>query len=419
MELAIPRFQYRFMAAAGNVIFPANFHPVGSQVAARSMVERAAQGASAKPGDDGVWLIVGGSGGFGSAARAVLGCQRGAHTLNLSFDAPPQPDSKNKIRKIGSPAFHRNLAIESELRERGLTAHTLNADAFDPKSQAAVIEALAKHFGGQKLKGLVWSLAAPRGQDPRSGEVISSSLKPLGQSTVVKTMGSPEADGADAPVRTMELAPGTPEEAVATQYVMGGGIVNAWIQALAKADVLAPGFTLLTVSYRGNPLNANIYRNGLIGLAKADLEAHTRALGKQLEASVQGRAFALECPAVVTEASGGIPGVPLYMALIREVMGDQFEDPLDNMKRLFTERLVDGQEVQVDEEGLVRMDDRELAEPVQAEMQKRYDAFEAGGEVPRALFDRFISAYAQTRGFEVPGVDYEAAFDTDKICSGE
>lgn len=415
MELAIPRFQYRFMAAAGNVIFPANFHPVGSQVAARKMVERAAQGASAQAGDGGVWMVVGGSGGFGSAARAVLGCQKGAHTLNLSFDAPPQPESKNKIRKIGSPAFHRNLAIESELRGRGLKAHTLNADAFSPDSRKAVVEALAKQFDGQKLKGLVWSLAAPRGLDPRSGEVISSSLKPLGQSTIVKTMGSPEEDG-DAPVKTMELAPGSPEEAVATQYVMGGGIVNTWISALAQADLLAPGFTLLTVSYRGNPLNANIYRNGLIGLAKADLEAHTRALSKQLENAVGGRAFALECPAVVTEASGGIPGVPLYMALIREVMGDKFEDPLDNMKRLFTERLVDGQEVAVDDEGLVRMDDRELEAGVQAEMQKRYDAFDQGGTVPRALFDRFIQAYAQTRGFEVPGVDYEAAFDTDAVC---
>lgn len=416
MELAIPRFQYRFMAAAGNVIFPANFHPVGSQVAARAMVERAAKGASAKSGDGGLWMVVGGSGGFGSAARAVLGCQRGAHTLNLSFDAPPQPDSKNKIRKIGSPAYHRNLAIEAQLRERGLLAHTLNADAFDPKSREAVIEALAKQFKGQKIKGLVWSLAAPRGLDPRSGEVIASSLKPLGQSTIVKTMGSPEEEG-DAPVRTMELAPGSPEEAVATQYVMGGGIVNTWIQALAQADALAEGFTLLTVSYRGNPLNANIYRNGLIGLAKADLEAHTRALSKMLEARVGGRAFALECPAVVTEASGGIPGVPLYMALISDVMGERFEDPLDNMYRLFTERLVDGQEVQVDDEGLIRMDDRELEQSVQAEMQKRYDAFDAGGAVPRELFERFIKSYAQTRGFEVPGVDYEAAFDTEKVCS--
>lgn len=414
MELAIPRFQYRFMAAAGNVIFPANFHPVGSQKAARDMVARASEGASAKAGEGGLWMIVGGSGGFGSAARAVLGCQRGAHTLNLSFDAPPQPDSKNKIRKIGSPAFHRNMAIEAQLRERGRLAHTLNADAFDPKSREAVIEALATQFKGQKLRGLVWSLAAPRGQDPRSGEVISSSLKPLGQSTIVKTMAAPEGDG-DAPVRTMELPAGSPEEAVATQYVMGGGIVNTWIQALIKADALAPGFTLLTVSYRGNPLNANIYRNGLIGLAKADLEAHTRALSKQLQASVGGAAYALECPAVVTEASGGIPGVPLYMALISEVMGDRFEDPLANMRRLFCERLVEGKEVELDEEGLLRMDDRELAADVQVEMQKRYDAFDAGGEVPRALFDRFIKSYAQTRGFEVEGVDYEASFDTDEV----
>ena len=64
------------------------------------------------------------------------------------------------------------------------------------------------------------------------------------------------------------IAPGSPEEAVGTIYVMGGGIVDRWISTLLAADVLAPGFTLLTISYRGNPLNEGLYRKGLIGLAR-------------------------------------------------------------------------------------------------------------------------------------------------------
>lgn len=417
VELSLPKFQYRFMSAAGNVIFPANFHPVGTQRGAQAMVQRArADGPSAAPGEAGLWLVVGGSGGFGSAARVALACDLGAHTINFSYDAQPQPESGNKIRKIGSPGYHRNLALEKELRGLGLEAWSHNADAFDPQAREELIKDIRARCPGQKLKGLVWALAAPRGQDPRSGATISSVLKPLGGPATVKTMGAPKEEGGGAPVVTMELPPGSPEEAVATQYVMGGGIVDTWIQALLAADVLDEGFTLLTVSYRGNPLNADIYRNGLIGLAKADLEAHTTALSAQLDKAVNGRAFAVEGPAVVTEASGGIPGVPLYMALVRDVMGKDFEDPLASMRRMFQDYFAPGCEPKVDEQGLIRMDDRELAPEVQSEMQARYDALGPGAAVDTKLFNDFIQAYSQTRGFCVPGVDYAASFDTDEIC---
>ena len=104
MQLAVPRFQFRFVPALGNVIHPGNFHPVGAQVGAEALVDRVLAATPEQPvaGSGGNWLLVGGSGGFGSAARAVLGAGHGAHTLNLSFDAAPQPDSSNKQRKIGS-----------------------------------------------------------------------------------------------------------------------------------------------------------------------------------------------------------------------------------------------------------------------------------------------------------------------------
>ena len=142
---------------------------------------------------------------------------------------------------------------------------------------------------------------------------------------------------------------------------MGGRIVEQWVDALLAADLLAPGFSLVTISYRGNPLNAAVYRDGLIGLAKADLEFHTRALHELLQARVGGRAVAVEGPAVVTEASGGIPGVPYYMAQLLDVMGERFEDPLASMLRMFSSKLPLGTgAAELDEHGLLRMDDREL-----------------------------------------------------------
>lgn len=416
MKLAIPQFQFRFMRAAGNVIFPGNFHPVGTQRDAEQLVARACAQAqsSEQNGDAGLWLIVGGSGGFGSAARIALGCDHGADTVNLSFDSPPNPESSNKIRKIGSPAWHRNAAIERALRARGRAAISHNGDAFDPLVRAAVIEELRARFPGQKLAGLVWSLAAPRGLDPRTGKTVSSSLKPLGLPATIKTFTGPEGDAAPSIVE-LELAPGTPEEAIATQWVMGGRVVEDWINELLESDMLAEGHTLLTISYRGSPLNAPLYRDGLIGLAKADLEFTTNALGAVLERSVGGRAFAVEGPAVVTEASGGIPGVPLYMALLLDVMGERHEDPLASMQRMFNEHVF-ADTAGTDAQGLIRMDDRELSEAVQTELRRRFEALAPGQAFPRALYDRFMAQYARTRGFGVEGVDYQAQFDTDEVC---
>jgi CheY-like chemotaxis protein len=130
----------------------------------------------------------------------------------------------------------------------------------------------------------VWALAAPRALDPRTGKPVQSVLKPLGRPAHIRTFtGRGEGPEDAAARRRVHLPPGNPEEAVATQYVMGGRIVEQWIDALLAADLLAPGFTLVTISYRGNPLNAPVYRDGLIGLAKADLEFHTRALHELLQ----------------------------------------------------------------------------------------------------------------------------------------
>jgi trans-2-enoyl-CoA reductase len=65
---------------------------------------------------------------------------------------------------------------------------------------------------------------------------------------------------------------------------------------------------------------------------------------------------------------------------------------------------------------LLQMDDRELAPEVQAELARRFAALAPGDAFERELYDRFMTAYARTRGFAVPGVDYEAEFDTDAVC---
>ena len=418
MKLALPTFQFRFMPAMGNVIFPANFHPVGTQRAADALIDRAlaADEGSTRPdpGAGGTWLVVGSSGGFGSAARVVLGAARRAHTLGLSLDGVPNPESSNKIRRIGSPGWHRNAAIEHRLRALGLIARSVNADAFAPEARLSVIDELREHLPG-KLDGIVWALAAPRATDPRTGKAVNSTLKPLGKPARIKTLRGRDDKTGDPPrVSLLELPPGTPEEAIATIYVMGGAIVTQWVDTLREADLLADGCKVLTVSYRGNATNAPVYRDGLIGLAKADLEYQTRVIDATLQ-KIGGHAYAVEGPAVVTEASGGIPGVSLYLATLLDVMGDRFEDPLASMLRLF-EQHFGAEGPTLDAEGLLRMDDLELSADIQAEIARRFDAAQDGDAYPEAPFDSFMTAYAQTRGFDVPGVDYDAEFDDDIVC---
>ena len=418
MKLAIPEFKFRFMRAAGNVIFPGNFHPVGAQRSAELAIASAlADAPAASDARGGLWLIVGGTGGFGSAARIALACDHHVDTINVSFDQAPNPGSSNKIRKIGSPAWHRNHAIERELRKLDLDAVSYAADAFNPEDRARVIEGIRERFAGRKIDGLVWALAAPRGLDPRTGKTISSMLKPVGKPATIKTFGGPEGDQPPQ-IFELEVAPGTPEEAVATVWVMGGRVIEAWVEDLLAADLLAEGHTLLTISYRGSPLNAPLYRDGLIGLAKADLEFTTRALAAELDRYVGGRAFAVEGPAVVTEASGGIPGVPLYMALLLDIMGEDHEGPVASMRRMFREHFF-GAEPKPDEHDLIRMDDRELSEAVQSQLRARFEALAAGDDFDPELYERFMTRYARTRGFSVPGVDYDAEFDTDAVCGIE
>ena len=91
--------------------------------------------------------------------------------------------------------------------------------------------------------------------------------------------------------------------------------------------------------------------------------------------------------------------------------------PLASMLRMFQTKLPLGTgEPSLDAEGLVRMDDRELAADVQDEVQRRYDSQRPGDPLDLAIYQRFMDEYARTRGFGQAGVDYEAEFDTDIVC---
>jgi enoyl-[acyl-carrier protein] reductase/trans-2-enoyl-CoA reductase (NAD+) len=418
MEIAIPKFETRFMAELGNLIYPGNFHPVGVLASTKRMFERALADASPKtvaPGG-GLWLVVGGSGGFGSGARIALGVDLGVDVVSVSFHAPAKPGHESPIKALGSAAWLRDKALDKHLRELGRKVLSYNLDAFDPATRAEVIAGIRRDFGGRKLDGVIWALAAPRGLDPRSGEPVPSSLKAYGVPEEMLSF-TLRTESAPPRVEMISLPLGTPEEVVRTQYVMGGGIVSTWVEALVAADLAGPGFTVLPVSYRGTKRVAPIYRNGLLGLAKADLEFHTAALDKMLRRVCGGRAIAVEGPAVVTEASAAIPGAALYVALLLDVLGARYEDPLDSMRRMVRDHFAPGKSPKVDMHGLLRMDDVEQSIDVLDALDERYMRYSHGMALDDVVYDRFMRAYAEPRGFAVAGVDYDAPFSVEEMST--
>src|SRR5271155_5045950 len=117
---------------------------------------------------------------------------------------------------------------------------------------------------------------------------------------------------------------------------MGGEDWLLWIEALKKADVLAPNVVTVAYSYIGPSITWPIYRDGTIGKAKKDLE-ETAEIITQTLASKHGRALVSINKALVTQASSAIPVVPLYISLLYKVMKERglHEGCIEQIYRLF------------------------------------------------------------------------------------
>jgi enoyl-[acyl-carrier protein] reductase/trans-2-enoyl-CoA reductase (NAD+) len=142
---------------------------------------------------------------------------------------------------------------------------------------------------------------------------------------------------------------------------MGGRDWQNWLEALKAADVLSDDCISYNYSYLGSKLNAAIYREGSLGAAKEHMYQTARTLRSQ-----GFHATVVVCKALVTKASLFIPLMaPYVMALKAELKKrHQEENVFDQMARLFS-----GGAEQDDD--LLRLDNFELAEDVQAGIEAR------------------------------------------------
>jgi enoyl-[acyl-carrier protein] reductase / trans-2-enoyl-CoA reductase (NAD+) len=339
-------------------------------------------------------LIIGASTGYGLGSRISAAFGGGAATVGVFLERPP---AENRPATAG---WYNSVAFEREARAAGLVARSLNVDAFSDPGKAAVVD-VVKSIGPLDL--VVYSLAAPKRTDPKTGESAKSVLKPIGSTYHGKTLDTDRALVTDV---TIEAA--SEQEIRETIAVMGGEDWEMWMDALARAGLLAPGCRSVAYTYIGPRLTWPIYRDGTIGRAKEDLERAARVIDARLRAS-GGGAHVSVMKAVVTQASSAIPVVPLYISLLFRLMKAKglHEGCIEQTQRMFETRLY-ARAAPVDEKGRFRLDDWEMRDDIQAEIDRVWPRLATENLHEFTDFAGYQEEFLKLFGFGVAGVDYEA-----------
>ena len=344
-------------------------------------------------------LVVGCSGGYGLASRVVAGFGCGANTLGLSFEKSPS------AKRTATAGWYNNAAFEEAAAGEDLYAKTLDGDAFSDEMKAAVVGTLAEEVG--RIDLLIYSLASPVRQHPRTGVLHRSAIKPLGKAVTMKSLNVDKGQ-----VHEVALEPGDADDIADTVAVMGGEDWQFWIEALRAADLLAPSFRTLAFTYLGSELTWPIYWEGTLGKAKEDLDRAATEITSQL-VDLGGSARVASLKGVVTQASSAIPVVSLYMSLLFRVMKDQglHEDCVQHIYRLYATQLARGVEPRLDASGRIRVDDVELSDPVQGEIKRRWPIVTSDNLSELGDLDGYKADFLKIFGFGLPGVDYDEDVD--------
>ena len=344
-------------------------------------------------------LVLGCSGGYGLSSRiaAAFGC--GAATLGVSFENEPRGN------RTATAGWYNNIAFQDAAEKAGVYAKTFDGDAFSDEMKARVIDTVRADMG--KIDLLVYSLAAPVRQHPRTGELHRSAIKPLGEALHIKSVHVDRGE-----VVEVDLEPATPEEVAGTVAVMGGEDWEFWIDALREADLLADGFRTLAFTYIGTELTWPIYWEGTLGKAKEDLDRAATAITSQLT-DIGGEARVAVLKAIVSQASAAIPVVPLYVALLFRVMKDMdlHEDCMSHIYRMFATQLCSDEPLRLDEVGRIRMDDVELREEIQEAVRQRWGEVSTENLAELGDLEGFRADFLRIFGFGIDGVDYDADVD--------
>lgn len=348
-------------------------------------------------------LVIGSSTGYGLSSRITAAFAGGASTIGLFFEKPPEAD------RTASAGWYNTVAFEQQAHAAGLYAKSINGDAFSDDIKKQTVDLIKKDLGTVDL--VIYSLASPRRANPRTGVVSKSCLKPVKGSYTAKTLDTDKELVSD-----ITIQPASEQELLETAAVMGGEDWQWWMEALEAGGVLAPEVKTVAYSYIGPELTFPIYRNGTIGKAKEHLESTAHHLNQHLS-KLNGAAYVSVNKALVTQASSAIPVVPLYISLLYKVMKEHgtHEGCIEQIQRLFAERLYGKEILALDSSGRIRIDDWEMRPEIQAAVAQLWPTVTTENLKEISDFVAYQKEFLKLFGFGFSQVNYELEADPMQV----
>lgn len=376
-------------------------HPVGCEENVREQIAYTkAQGPIANAPKR--VLVVGSSSGYGLSSRIAAAFGGDAATIGVFFEKP------GTEKKTGTAGWYNSAAFDKLAKEKGLYSKSLNGDAFSHEAKQKTIDLIKADLG--QIDMVVYSLASPVRKMPETGEVVRSSLKPMGETYTATAVDTNKDVLIEASVE-----PATEQEIADTVTVMGGQDWELWINALSEAGVLADGCKTVAYSYIGTEITWPIYWHGALGKAKMDLDRAASELNNKLSAT-GGSANVAVLKSVVTQASSAIPVMPLYIAMVFKKMREEgvHEGCMQQIYRMFTQRLykADGTVAEVDEENRLRLDDWELREDIQKHCRDLWSSVTNENLFEVADYQEYKDEFIKLFGFGIDAIDYDADVNT-------
>jgi enoyl-[acyl-carrier protein] reductase/trans-2-enoyl-CoA reductase (NAD+) len=348
-------------------------------------------------------LILGGSSGYGLASRISLAYGSNSNTINVSFERAA------KSNQSGSAGYWNNVFFRYFTKDNSQLHMDFNGDAYSLEMKQQVLAYVKEHYGTIDL--IIYSLASGRRNNPKTGNVVNSSIKPLGKSVVGKTL-----DIANMQVVELTLDPATEQETKDTVYVMGGSDWKDWIDFFDQHKALSKNFKTISYTYIGGKNTDEIYRSGTLGKAKEDLEQAAFQMNPMLKEKYQGEALISSSKSVVSKAGVFIPQMPIYVACLFDVMKahNVHETTLEHKYRLFKD-MVYGNKRILDEKGRLRLDHQEMQDDIQNETQKLMNSLDDQSILDLNGTKEFLKEFYQINGFNMDGVDYDKDVDLDQL----
>lgn len=347
-------------------------------------------------------LVVGSSTGYGLASRIAAGWGMGSRTLGVFLERPPAG------RRTATAGYYNSVALHRAAERDGVWVRSINADAYSERAKDEVVRLVSDSMG--KIDLVVYSLASPKRTNPRTGVTHSSRLKAIGSSYTGKTI-----DLARSKVTTATVGPANQSEIDDTVAVMGGEDWRWWVERLLTDHLLANGASTIAYTYYGPSLTWPVYRDGTIGAAKNDLKEAADDLDELLQSRLGGGAWLSVNKAVVTQASAAIPVVPLYLSVLFRVMKNRqiHEGCIEQAVRLMNDHLVRPDGPVLDADRLIRLDDLEMRPDVQETVTELWPRIRTETLASLTDYDGFRREFSNLFGFEVQGVDYGRAVETE------